>query len=140
MKPKQTDPQAPEETSANTFATTLAQLGKGNNLAELSSELNRTVMAVRSTGKKGKITYTLCIDPVPGTDGAQVVLTDKIKCETPSPDRKSSLFFTTEEGALTRRDPNQMDWIDQAKEGGGKAVTVAGGAVVTREDLKAATS
>lgn len=101
------------EESANAFAITLAQLGKGNNLAELSSELNRLVRAVRATGKKGKLAYTLHVVPVDGTDGAQVVLTDEIKLNTPSPDRKSSLFFTTDDGQLTRRDPNQRDWIEE---------------------------
>ena len=53
------------------------------------------------------------IEPVSGTDGTQVVLTDTIQCVTPSPDRKSSLFFTTEDGGLTRRDPNQRDWVEE---------------------------
>ncbi len=102
--------QSAADIPANSFATTLAQLGKGNTLAELSTELNRTVRAVRDTGKRGKLVYTLVIEPVDGTDGAQVVLTDKIKCDTPSPDRKSSLFFTTDTGDLTRRDPNQAEF------------------------------
>lgn len=116
----------------NTFATTLAQLGKGDSLAELSAKLGDTVAAVRATGKKGKLTYTLAIEPVPGTDGAQVVLRDKVKMEKPEPERKSSLFFTTDAGGLSRRDPNQRDWIDEA-------AALPGGVQPAKANLAAAT-
>lgn len=140
--PKKTKAAAPEDSPANAFATTLAALGKGNNLAELSSELNRLVRAVRDTGKKGKLVYTLNLDPVEGTDGAQVVASDAIKCVSPSPDRKSTLFFTTDDGELTRRDPNQTEFPFGDTAAGAAAQVEAAGrrdreARLTMEQLKA---
>lgn len=125
MNPQNTDK---AEAAPNSFATMLAQLGRGDSLAELSAKVTELVAAVRHTGKKAKMTYTLVIEPVAGTDGTQVIVRDKLKPEKPEPDRKTSLFFTTEAGGLSRRDPQQRDWIDDAQANGGAAVTLAGGA------------
>lgn len=113
-KPKATAaPAASDEIGpANTFARTLAELGKGNSLAELSASITEIVQAVRATGKEGKLVYTIRIKPV-SSDGGQVVVSDKIDPDVPKPDRKTTLFFTTEDGDLSRRDPNQTDWLEE---------------------------
>jgi lambda repressor-like predicted transcriptional regulator len=132
---------APDTEPANTFATTLAQLGKGSSLAELSTKLTEAVAAARNTHKKAELKYKLIIAPVKGTEGTQVIVTDDVAVKLPSIDRKPTLFFTDEDGTLSRKDPNQRDWIDEAEAqqgGGSKAVTVAAGSVLSKEDLRAA--
>jgi hypothetical protein len=130
---------APETAPVNTFATTLAQLGKGASLAELSAELTKVVTAVRTTHKAAELKYKIKIVPVKGTDGTQVIVTDDVSVKMPSNDRKPTLFFTDEDGSLSRKDPNQRDWLDEAEAnaGGQPGVVVAAGAVISKEDLKA---
>jgi len=121
MKPKDITPgeppsPAPEEAApGNVFAMTLASIDKGAALAELSASLTEVVQAVRATGKRGELAYKLVIQPVPNTDGAQVICADELKVKIPKPDRKATLFFTTEEGGLSRKDPHQRDWIDEVE-------------------------
>jgi hypothetical protein len=125
----------------NTFATTLAQLGKGASLAELSAELTKVVAAVRTTHKGAELKYKIKITPVKGTEGTQVIVTDDVSVKMPSSDRKPTLFFTADDGSLSRKDPNQRDWIDDAEaDSKGKVVSVAAGSVVSREDLRAASN
>jgi len=133
---------AADEAPANAFATTLAQLDKGSTLAELSAALTDLVAACRATGKKGALKYRLVIKPLPNTDGAQVMCVDEVRAEIPTADRRATLFFTTEEGRLTRKDPNQRDWLEEQAEAERRAqeaaAAKAGRDRITREDLAAA--
>lgn len=128
--------------AGNLFATTLAQLDKGNSLAELSAAIVKIVAAVRATGKKGTLKYTLTIQPVPNTDGAQVICVDKVDPDVPEPDRRATLFFTGEDGTLSRRDPNQRDWIADQEEMAKRAAaeTPRKHDAISKEDLKTATA
>ena len=87
----------------NMFLNTLQEFRNGESIAELSENLQSLVAAVRETGKKGTLTYTVKISP----QGDAVVLTDDIKLKAPELPRDASIFFATEEGVLQRDNPNQ---------------------------------
>lgn len=92
----------------NTFAITLQDQRQGALANELSISLNQLVAAVRSTGRPGHLTLKLSITPTAGSDGTTVTLTDDVTVKNPKPKKPSSLFFTCDDGRLTRENPNQQ--------------------------------
>lgn len=126
----------------NDFSIILSQHDRGASLTELSSTLRDLVIAVRTTGKKGKIKYTLEVLPVKNTEGKRVELCDDIVVSLPKPSRRPSNFFTTEDGRLVRKDPDQVDWIDEQekiqRELAEKAERERQQGKLTMEQLKAA--
>ncbi len=74
---------------------------------ELSQKLYSCVEAVRDTGKKGSLQLTINIELFDG-DPDRVVINDKIILKMPEHDRKMSVFYATEDGNLSRTDPNQL--------------------------------
>lgn len=87
---------------------TLREIRDGAFLEELGLELNDLVSQVRKTDKKGEITIKLSIDPVNGDAARGVTVSDDIKSKPPKLLR-ATLFFTTPESNLSRRDPRQPD-------------------------------
>jgi hypothetical protein len=94
---------------ANGFLSMLQLLDKGVFIAAAGEAQAEVLKAIRSTNQKGKLTITLDIVPVPKTDGAQVSITPSLKVTTPKQSARAKLFFTDEDGALHRNDPNQME-------------------------------
>jgi hypothetical protein len=86
---------------------TLRELRDGRFLDELSTELNDLTRQVRQTDKPGKVTITLNVKPVEN-DASRVIVSDLIAV-TPPKVKKATLFYTTAESNLSRRDPNQPD-------------------------------
>lgn len=86
---------------------TLRDLRQGRFLDELSNELNDLTRQVRQTDKAGKLTITLDIKPVEN-DASRVIVSDVIKA-TPPKVKQATLFFTTPDSNLSRRDPQQPD-------------------------------
>lgn len=90
------------------FPELLLQLENGATIAELGDRLRDLVCAVRDTGKTG--TITLAIKITPATEMADVVtIVADIKTKLPAPTRAKNIFFSTEEGNLSRHDPKQME-------------------------------
>lgn len=88
---------------------TLAALRKGNFIDELSTELGALVDAVRTTGRKGTLTVVLTIAPASKGDDTTLTVADEIKVRPPQPSRGETIMYATADGALTRRDPRQLD-------------------------------
>lgn len=93
----------------NTFAITLHDQRKGALSEELSAEFRKLVEHVRGIGKAGTLTLKLTVRPTEGGDGSTVVLEDDVSVKLPRPKKAKSLFFTTDDGRLTRNDPNQAE-------------------------------
>lgn len=89
------------------FSSFLLEIRKGKSEAELSQAVQDVVTAVRETGKKGTITYTMVVSPSGKTLNGHVV-EDKITVKLPEGEREGSIFFSDEEGNLHRNDPSQM--------------------------------
>lgn len=90
------------------FTDIIAELARGEVVADLSGDLNDLVAAVKLTGKKGSLTFTLDVKELSAEDGT-VGITAKIKVTLPKAGRGESLFFVTEDHNLSRRDPRQAE-------------------------------
>lgn len=94
----------------NHFGLILGQIRKGRSLSELSEALRDLVQAVRDTGKKGKLVYTVAVEPAAKTDGRVLMVSDDVALKAPESARDASLFFSTDEGRLSRKDPDQEEF------------------------------
>lgn len=70
---------------------------------EWADELATVLEAVKLTGKPGKLTITLHVEP----KGRTVVVTDDVAAKTPRPDREAAIYFVDDNWSLVREDPNQ---------------------------------
>lgn len=93
----------------NAFAVTLSEIRNGDCLNEVSNEMGRLIQAVRLTGRAGKITLKMKVEPASRGDVTRIFIEDQISIDIPKPQRAKALFFTTEEGGLQRKDPNQLE-------------------------------
>jgi hypothetical protein len=76
----------------------------GVTLAELDIELAALVRATKATGKAGTLTLKIKVTP---NAKAGVKIDDELTVKTPKESLGSAYFFTDENGALMRNDPNQ---------------------------------
>jgi len=90
------------------FANTVSRLNRGHTIAQLDDALQSLTQQVRSTNKQGTLTFTLTLKPV-DADGSVVEVHDKIKVSAPEPTRKGSIFYTTDDGTLSRTNPDQAE-------------------------------
>lgn len=82
---------------------------RGEILQEGNDALQDVITAIRQFGGKGKLTLTLNFKM---EKGDQISLTPDIKTEKPRRALSTGLYFATEDGGLTRRDPNQAGMFD----------------------------
>lgn len=92
------------------FASALLAVAKGRAHDEASDELRKVVAAVRATGKKGSVTVKLDILPPKGNQEV-VSVEDTITSNIPK-DKRSTMFYTDDEGTLYRNDPKQYSMTD----------------------------
>jgi lysophospholipid acyltransferase (LPLAT)-like uncharacterized protein len=79
---------------------------KGSVDADAGAALREVVAAVSDTGKKGSVTVTLDVVPVPKSDGL-VHLSMKLTSKVPEHDPATSVWFTDITGNLSRQHPAQ---------------------------------
>jgi len=96
---------------ANGLLKLLQEHSKGAVIAEGSIKLHKVIEAVKATGKKGALVIKLEFSPVAKSNGEQVVISHEINPKIPEKTTNSSIFFTTEDGGLSRLPQNQMDWV-----------------------------
>lgn len=91
------------------FSALVGEMNGGLSDHKLSEKLQQCIKAVQETGKKATVTYKLTI--VPETrDAGQVSLEDDIIAKIPELGRGKTLRFTTPDGRLSKRDPNQGEF------------------------------
>ena len=90
---------------AHSFTELVTSLRGGDALREIDEVLTDAVLAVQDTAKGATLTLTINISPMGGN---KVKIEDKVSAKKPALDKGYSLFFMTEGGSLTRRNPNQM--------------------------------
>lgn len=91
------------------FSDTVIELNKGETVAELNKRLADLIAAVRSTGKGGALSLNLKVTPSQKGSGELVFVEADVKVKLPAPTKGSTLFFTTEDNRLSRRDERQED-------------------------------
>jgi hypothetical protein len=93
----------------NPSLRTLGQLRRGQFVTDLDAELAALVDAVRDTGRKGRLTIALEIQPAGKGDNITLRVTDSINCKPPQPETGDTLMFATADGQLSRQDPRQIE-------------------------------
>lgn len=96
---------AREGTRDGTFAQLLDSVRGGMLRHDLDDKVRELVRQVEETGKKGKIALELTINPA---GQGRVEIGSQIKTSAPVPTTESALFYITESGELSRRDPRQL--------------------------------
>lgn len=92
---------------ANAFARLLSELRDGECLQEASEILNDLVMKMRERLRPCEMTITLKFTPAAGA--SIVTITDEIKVKAPKEDKQATIRFTTEDGILTGKNPDQKE-------------------------------
>lgn len=93
----------------NSFEKTLREMRRGASANELSEELAKLVAAVLDTGKAGRLTYKLTVNPCNDGEGITVQLDDDINVSLPRKARGSSIFYSGDGNVLQRTDPRQTE-------------------------------
>ncbi|QFG10064.1 hypothetical protein SEA_IDENTITYCRISIS_45 [Mycobacterium phage IdentityCrisis] len=109
----------------NDFAVTFVQHARGRANDEATAKLKQVVEAVNRTGKSGKVVVELTVKPVPNIAGT-FSLEDKVTATLPKEPRKS-MWFGTEDGALTRNQPGLYGPVSAATTPGPDGKSAAAG-------------
>lgn len=90
------------------FTHAVASLRSGRTQQEASEKLNELVNICRDTGKAGKLTLEIAINPDKGLNG-QYFISDKITVKKPEFPRGQTILYGTADGNLQINDPNQTE-------------------------------
>lgn len=96
----------------------LRLLRDGGVAFDLSAALGALVGAVRETGKPGSLALTIKVAPAAEGNASKVLLRDDIALKLPRPEHLPSMFYTTDDGRLTRHNPNQLRMSQAAPDAG----------------------
>ncbi len=92
------------------FLELIGSFRRGALVNKADVEMAKVIAAVRDTGGTGKITIEL---PFKTNKGGQIECTPEVKSKIPTVPVGTGIYFATEDGALSRRDPMQMDIEDE---------------------------
>jgi hypothetical protein len=90
------------------FSDVLRSMAQGRALGTISAQLREVVEAVKTTGKAGKLSLVIGVEPMNG-EVTLVDLSMSVTLKLPKPPMPSGTFFTDDAGGLSRRDPNQTE-------------------------------
>lgn len=91
------------------FARLITEHRGGDLELAASEKLRLIIAALREYGGKGELTVKLKLSLTPH---GMIEIEPTITAKAPEPDLKPSVFYLTENGELSRRDPGQMDIED----------------------------
>lgn len=92
------------------FLELIQSFRRGELLAEGDTKLNELIDAIQRTGASGDLTMKLKIKV---NKAGQLEIVPELTIKKPSRALGTGIYFATDEGRLTRRDPNQMDIEDE---------------------------
>jgi len=92
------------------FLELLQNFRRGDLLHHCDTMLTELMAAVAETGSAGAMTLKMEFKP---NKAGQLEVTMKPTSKKPVRELGKGIYFTTEDGRLTRRDPNQMDIEDE---------------------------
>lgn len=95
--------------ATNQLTHVLSQIRGGMALEDAGKKMAEVVKAVKATGKKGSITFTIDIEP-DKTDETVVKLQPSLKFKIPERPYAAGIFYVDERtGVLSREDPRQAE-------------------------------
>jgi hypothetical protein len=92
------------------FLEFLQGFRRGELLQDGDQKLNELMTAIQKTGSGGSITLRLAFKV---NKAGQIEITPDIAMKKPTRNLGTGIYFATDDGRLTRRDPNQMDIEDE---------------------------
>lgn len=95
------------------FMEFLQGFRRGELVGTLDDHLEELMAAIRDTGGKGDLTLKL---PFKVNDAGQIECVPQVTLKRPQRPIGTGIFFVSEEGRLTRRDPAQDDFFDEVTE------------------------
>lgn len=93
---------------AQSLTDVLSQIRGGAALHEAGQALQEVVQAVRDTGKAGKLTFSITVEP-DKTDETVVTLQPDLTVKLPKRPKAKGIFFMDRHGGLHREDPRQVE-------------------------------
>lgn len=93
-----------------TFLEFFQSFRRGELLVEADKLLSELMQAVRDTGGKGEISLKL---PFKVNEAGQIECVPKLTMSKPRRPLGTGIYYVTEDGRLTRRDPGQSDMFDE---------------------------
>lgn len=99
----------PDPTPApNGFQALLVHHRKGRFMSDLSEHLQTAILAVREHVAPVTLTITVKIEPATDGDAACLKIADKVNLKLPDPRKSSTIFYSNDDGALLRENPEQQ--------------------------------
>lgn len=106
----------------NSALRVLAELDNGRTASELDYELAQLVQAATITGKKGKVTVEVTVEP---NGEGKVEIDADVKPKVPKPTKHTTTFFVGDSGHLSRSDPRQRELNFQSAKAAAPAAVAA---------------
>jgi len=91
------------------FLEFMQSFRRGELLAEANEQLEEMIAAVQNTGGKGELVLKL---PFKRNDAGQIECLPTVTSKKPRRKLGTGIYFATDEGRLTRRDPAQADMFE----------------------------
>ncbi len=104
-----------DEVVKRPFADFLREQGKGALHEELTNEMHALIGAINETGKKGVLQISLTFEPNKKNPD-MLMVTDDVRARAPKPEKRASIFYTDDDGNVTRSDPNQLTFDGPLRE------------------------
>jgi hypothetical protein len=92
------------------FLEFLQTFRRGELIHQADEKLTQVIAAMRDTGGNGTLTIKL---PFKMNKAGQIECTPDISAKTPMKPMGTGIYYASDEGQLSRRDPNQMDIEDE---------------------------
>lgn len=94
------------------FLEFLQTFRRGELVAAADRQMEELLAAVRATGGSGEMTIKL---PVKVNKAGQLEITPAVAVKVPRAPLGTGIYFVSEDDRLTRRDPAQVDWVDELR-------------------------
>ncbi len=83
---------------------------RGELLRRADDQMEELMQAIRETGGKGTLTIEL---PFSVNKAGQIECVPVVKMKAPNKPIGTGIYYVTDEGRLTTRDPDQLDMMDE---------------------------
>ena len=91
------------------FLEFLQTFRRGELLREADARLAEVLEAIQDTGNSGEITLKL---PLKVNKAGQIECVPQVTAKKPRRELGAGIYFLSDDARLSRRDPNQGDWLD----------------------------
>ncbi|MBW4982521.1 hypothetical protein KZZ07_08210 [Mameliella sp. CS4] len=94
------------------FLEFLQTFRRGELLREVDARLLEVLEAIQETGNSGEITLKL---PLKVNKAGQIECVPQVTAKKPRRELGAGIYFLSDDARLSRRDPNQGDWLDEVE-------------------------